>query len=51
MCLDDGVDPLGHDAIRGRHLRDLLEDVALALFALGGRVAARGPLSLLHGLL
>src|SRR5437660_1224094 len=44
---DEGMEPLGHGAVRLRHLCDLREDVAFAVRRARARAAARGRLQLL----
>src|SRR2546427_2228561 len=48
---DDGMEPLGHDAIRFRHPGDLREHVAFPVRLLRARAAARFRLQLLDTLL
>src|SRR5205814_4915255 len=49
--IDDGMDPLGHGAIRFRHLGNLREHVAFPVRLLCARAAARFRLQLLGALL
>src|SRR3990170_5002336 len=49
--LDDRVEPLGHSAIRFRHLGDLREHVAFPVRLVRARATARGRLQLLGALL
>src|SRR5512135_3315366 len=47
---DDGMEPLGHGAIRFRHLGDLREHVVFSVRLARARAAARGRLQLLGAL-
>src|ERR1700682_5171754 len=47
---DDGMEPLGHGAIRFRHLGDLREQVAFPVYLACARAAARGRVQLLGAL-
>src|SRR5512135_2494400 len=47
---DDGMEPLGHNTIRFRHLGDLCEDVAFPVRLARARTAARGRPQLLGAL-